>query len=592
MKNRKVFAYIRYSSAEQANGDSENRQIRLLKDWCKRNDYDFERITILVDRGLSAYKGHHISKGKLGAFWNSLTTGELVPSNTALLVENFDRLSREGGLKALKVLTLVEENCFWLETLSDGRVYNNETVRDLSTLLSAQVSTARSNDESKEKARRVGGAWVIKRAQIGQKIFTRKCPFWISFDGDVKKFILIEDRVSIVREVFRHYVGGHGTAWITCWLNEKKITPWGRKRTGLRKEDDFSHKKKYDHAPADRWLNSYVKKILTNIATYGAIQLHTTQGRDKRSPIGDAIQSYYPAAISKETFDLAQLIRTQRYRKTGRSSKGCGNLFPMLCKCGFCGSGMHYVTKNSVKGEVYLVCSNSRYKGGCRYISFPYRLFETSFLRHVRKIPFSAFEDGKQRLLDLRAVQLNREASLNDIDKQIEGLIDLQTELRRQGVDESGNVSRRLVKLHKSKSVLTLDVSQIANEMAALQGFDANSKTVSSLLEDPNLQIYLNDSEKRHHLRDAIAKMVRKIDIFPAYNLKPHLRHTRHFVVHFVDGTTQKCLGAGDSHMTYSKTGEHEASWSKNFGHEYHALLPSLSGIDSGKTTLPIKQMS
>ena len=333
-----------------------------------------------------------------------------------------------------------------------------------------------------------------------------------------------------------------------------------------------------------------MKKILKNVAVFGRYLPHT-RINGKRVKDGEPVDNYYPAAIDKKTFNLAQLIRSKRRRRTGRPSKGCGNLFAEICRCGFCGSGMHYVTKSSAKGEVYLVCSKSRYKGGCRYIGFPYRLFETSFLRHVRKIPFTEFGVGRERLNELRTEQTHKEASLNDVEKQIAGWVKIQDKLSVQGIDNSQEISSRFAALFKTKTELSSEIARLAKEMADLQGFDENSRTVSSLLEDENMKDYLKDPEKRHHLKEAIAKMVKRIDIYPAYNLDPRLRHTRHFVVSFADGTSQKCLGEGEPDMVYAKTGNHEASWSKSFEQKHLTLLPSLSAIDSGKTSISIKQM-
>jgi len=349
----------------------------------------------------------------------------------------------------------------------------------------------------------------------------------------------------------------------------------------------LDYKGKFYHAQADHWLITYVKKVLSNTATYGEITPYTKRGLKKRSQVGSPVEDYYPPAIEKRVFELALLMRMKRYQKTGRTSRGNGNLFPTLCRCGFCGSTMHYVTKNSEKGEVYLVCSKSRYKGGCRYISFPYKCFETNFLRHVRKIPFTEFGKGKEKLAEFRDTQLETEAALAAIDRRIENLeqaIELSTKEGREAL-----TIRHTARL-KDRDLLMIQLSKVTKEMTDLRGFDENSRTVTSLLEDDGMKDYLINPDLRHHLKEAIAKMVKKVDVFPANNMDPRLRETRHFVVHFVDGTTQKCLGQGESEMVYVTDQNHQASYTPAFAQKHLSLLPTLSGLNSGIPKLSLKQ--
>jgi DNA invertase Pin-like site-specific DNA recombinase len=62
---RKALGYIRFSSDEQADGNSIERQEGNIKRYAERNG--FELVLIIVDDGFSASKGHHISKGRFGS---------------------------------------------------------------------------------------------------------------------------------------------------------------------------------------------------------------------------------------------------------------------------------------------------------------------------------------------------------------------------------------------------------------------------------------------------------------------------------------------------------------------------------------------
>lgn len=580
-------AYVRWSSQEQTQGDSRNRQIQAAKKWCEREGHTLADENIIIDEGVSAFNSDNINKGKLGKLWKALESREIDPSNTILLTEDFDRLSRANPDLSMQVIRLVDNYNLELVTLNDGKIYKKESVYELENYLLVSMRMALANIESKKKADRVGQAWAKKRLEIGSKHYTKKRPLWIGYDEINKTFHPIEERVKVVQQIFQHYLNGYGAAWITGWLNENKVQPWGKRRTGPRETNDLNYKRKFYHAQADHWLITYVKKVLSNTATYGEITPYTKRGLTKRAQVGSPVENYYPPAIEKNIFELALLIRMKRYRKTGRTSLRNSNLFPTLCRCGFCGSAMHYVTKNREKGEVYLVCSKSRYKGGCRYISFPYKCFETNFLRHVRKIPFTEFGKGKEKLAVFRDTQLETEAALAAIDRRIENL--------EQAIELSQKDGREALTIRhtdrlKERDRLMVQLSMVTNEMAALKGFDENSRTVTSLLEDDGMRDYLINPDLRHHLKEAIAKMVKKVDVFPANNMDPRLRETRHFVVHFVDGTTQKCLGQGEAEMVYVTDQNHQASWTPAFAQKHLSLLPSLSGLNSGMSELSFTQ--
>ena len=99
-----VFSYVRFSSARQAQGDSERRQDDAAKRWCEEKKLTLD-TSLRPDRGVSAFnKGNLKGKGNLGLFLKKIQDGR-VPSGSTLLVENLDRLSRGAIIAAF--------NLFW-----------------------------------------------------------------------------------------------------------------------------------------------------------------------------------------------------------------------------------------------------------------------------------------------------------------------------------------------------------------------------------------------------------------------------------------------------------------------------------------------
>jgi DNA invertase Pin-like site-specific DNA recombinase len=88
----KAIVYVRFSTDEQASGNSVERQTQHIESYAARND--LEIVNIMIDDGFSASKGHHISRGKLGRFLAEADKGKF--QGYALIVERLDRFSRLG----------------------------------------------------------------------------------------------------------------------------------------------------------------------------------------------------------------------------------------------------------------------------------------------------------------------------------------------------------------------------------------------------------------------------------------------------------------------------------------------------------------
>src|SRR5882724_2108868 len=100
MKPEKTaYSYIRFSTPDQALGDSERRQLERAKAYATANGLKLSEKTCFADRGRSAFHGKHRSKkGELKALLEAIKPGD------TLLIEDSDRWSREDPLDALTAL--------------------------------------------------------------------------------------------------------------------------------------------------------------------------------------------------------------------------------------------------------------------------------------------------------------------------------------------------------------------------------------------------------------------------------------------------------------------------------------------------------
>jgi DNA invertase Pin-like site-specific DNA recombinase len=174
-----VFSYIRFSTPEQAMGDSERRQLADAKAWAARKGYELDESLRLTDRGLSGYHGDHRRKGSLGTFLSAVESGA-VPAGSILLVENIDRLSREGFVKTLRQIVFkLWDRGITLQTLSPEETYEPGCDNN-PKFIALFIYLQRARDESARKSERVGKAREQERREAREsKRITGPVPKWL-----------------------------------------------------------------------------------------------------------------------------------------------------------------------------------------------------------------------------------------------------------------------------------------------------------------------------------------------------------------------------------------------------------------------------
>lgn len=366
----KAYSYLRMSTERQLLGDSKRRQEELSRRYAEEHGLELVEDNELQDIGVSAYKGHNVQKGALGRFIEQVEARKIVPGSY-LLVESFDRLSRQEIRASLNLFMGLTDAGINIVTLSDRQIYKaGET--DMMQLMYSIMVMSRAHEESKTKSERIAAAWANKRKNIGDQKLTARAVGWVKLSDDKKTFALIPDRVEIVRRIFEETANGFGAWSIVRKLNAEGIKPFGR---------------------ATGWQKSSVDKIILNRAVIGEFQPRR-RGRHGIEVVGEPILDYYPAAIEHALFIRAEDARKARSAKKGGGRRGAriSNLFSRLAVCGYCGGSMHYLNKGGgPKGGAYLVCDEANRKAKCTVALWRYQDFETSFLTFVEELDLEAF---------------------------------------------------------------------------------------------------------------------------------------------------------------------------------------------------------
>src|SRR5260370_31604257 len=98
------YSYMRFSSPEQAKGDSLRRQTAARDAFLQQTGLILDDKLRFVDEGISGFKGKHRSDNNALGYFLSLVHSGRIPAGSFLLVESLDRLSREDVDDALRLL--------------------------------------------------------------------------------------------------------------------------------------------------------------------------------------------------------------------------------------------------------------------------------------------------------------------------------------------------------------------------------------------------------------------------------------------------------------------------------------------------------
>jgi DNA invertase Pin-like site-specific DNA recombinase len=369
-----AYIYARFSSLEQGKGTSLKRQIADCRDRIEREGWEYpateqERAERdYTDEGKSAYFGAHRSPGgSLFEFERKAAEGHFA-NGAVLIVENLDRLTRQGWEEALKILTGLTSNGVTVATLHGNKLWKAGEKPDMGQVITVIVEAEADHRASHEKSKRVKAAWDRKVTAIvagERKAFTKVLPAWLEVCPTSGVCIANRHRAAIVQEIYQKYVDGYGLPAIVRSLNERGEPSWG-----------------YGIKRGDGWNTAYLHKLLTNRAVMGEF---APNSRSRHTPThlassrGVIVPDYYPQVISADLFNRAQAARKSRVGMGGRANTQQANLFAGLARCSECGAKMYFQSqqkagrrikhtkKDGSKGEhvcrtdrSYLQCNNNR----------------------------------------------------------------------------------------------------------------------------------------------------------------------------------------------------------------------------------------
>lgn len=503
--SRRAYLYMRFSSAEQARGDSLDRQRTLAREYVARHpEKRLELVSDVeyVDEGVSSFAGQNLQPGRaLHAFFEAVQDGRVAPGSV-LMVESLDRLSRQQVIASQRLLLdlLLRDISVVTTSPAESREYDRQS--GLHDLIISLAGMERANQESAIKSDRVRRAWKKKKAAAADKKVTKRAPAWLVLNPDRSGFDVIEEKAATVRRIFdlAESMGQHAIARV---LNEEGLAPLMGKRSG--------------------WHASSVVKVLTSPAVIGTYQPHERHKQTgRRVPDGPAVPNYYPAIVGEALFYRTQALRAGR-RATGAGRKGAGftNLLTGIVKCQICGAPMVMVNKGKPpKGATYLVCSNARRGMGCVYHSVRYRHCELGFLGECQRVDVSPLlpgHQGKSVAAQLRKKQASIAGEVAQkkavIQRMLSSIEENGGHIPRAVADQLAKYESRIDELNQEYEAVRSELSRVEIEKERATGLNSNMTELLILMRKSS------DAERyslRARFNDLLKLALNHISIGPA----------------------------------------------------------------------------
>jgi hypothetical protein len=426
-RNPVAHPYARISHPDQRKGGGLERQTTAaLEDFCRRYGFALAR-RVWVDDGVSAFKGLNATpEHQLGQFLGEARKG-LIPPGDCLLLENYDRLSRQDPWAAIGLVNELRQLGIHVGRLDRGKLLRCDST-DAGDFFECAIEFMRGNSESAAKSIRNGAAWARKRkaARESGAALTHRLPAWVEERGG--KLKLIPDRAKLIRCIFRLSAGGYGAALIVKRLTAEGVPPIGA---------------------SGRWTRSYVGLILKDRRALGEFQPRKGDG----SPDGEPIQGYYPAAVTEQEFFAARAGAGSRRQKPGRAGNRV-ELFSGLLRNARDGDSYYVATRTDGGKHTRVLLNANAAEGRATCWSFPLATFEAAVLGLLAEIdPHEILngDDGPDETLALAGQLASVEAKIGELEAELlKGDVAALARVLRQLEEQKRDLASRLAEAREA----------------------------------------------------------------------------------------------------------------------------------------------
>lgn len=492
----KAYSYVRFSTPQQAAGASLERQTEKAKKYALDHGLTLDTAMDMTDVGVSAFRGKNVRAGALRGFLDAVEKG-YVHQGSYLLIENMDRMSRDGILASQGLFSLIISSGITVVTLTNGEAYSMERLqREPEAIFLVTLELIRANKESVRKSQMIGDAKARKKKRLIEhgpdgKPYTKQTPAWIVWQEEEKRYELIKERAAIVQEMFERAAKGDGIERIARDLNQRGVPTWSRSG---------------NQRTADHWRGSYIRKVLSSTAPIGTFTPHTTTHdqttRARRDEPMEPVENLFPAAVDADTYWKVHRKLSTKAARGRNARQPPKSIVSGIVFCATCG---HSVTRVAKGDYVYLVCSRANMRAeGCAYKAVRYDTVEKAMRTNAHWLIKEAPRGKSATALDKEIDKL--QANADRVQQWVFDLIDLAARDRSPTVGQRrANAERELKAIQKQLRDLraqrdTMTTASVKDRLKAVEHVLTQSSDVAqtnAALRDAMRRIVL-DPEQGH----------------------------------------------------------------------------------------------
>lgn len=448
------YSYSRVSQNHQAGEDRDGlkRQRRSLDKWLKLNP-EYQLDDVIVDAGVSAYKGHNLKQDAgLGAFLQLIQEGK-IQRGSALLVEELSRLTRRPAEESIHLIQGILANGIDIIILKTGKKYSGTLYKTLADFVTVGVELFSNHADADERQRKVKEAksQQRKRAEEDGTPYTAMCPSWLKMNSDRTGYDIIEEKARVVREVFDMRLNKRmSMQQIAVDLNTRGVP--------------VLHNRKYKDGKGYSWSQASIKTLLTSKSVVGTLEGSKYHDGDPDKP------GFYPAVVPRHIFDSCELLREPGKGIGKRDFPEAINLFKGLLYCPECQRAW---MNNGLREKPFfrgsLTCRSFK-AGFCTMPTSPYGAIEDALTQRLFSLLNVDDTDSKLndeiRLLEDRVAALDKR--IDNLTTAIEMEGDVADVLRRKELRGERDIIKQ--EIHSKQRLLS------ATKRRTLAGLDLKTK--------------------------------------------------------------------------------------------------------------------
>lgn len=489
---RDAIPYARFSSDQQSDGSSLERQGDVFESFIVATGVNPRRDLAMDDKGKSAFTGKNVlENGALGNFIYKLEQGELVLHKAPLpllVVEEVDRLTRlepDDGEELLLRLMRYVDVCVVEPNGTSYQVFSRKgNGSDIGSKILLILKVYGAHDYSKKLSKRIGDA--SKRSLTNAvtnktPYMSGSYPFWLSRTKE--QYTVVQKWVDIVIDALELVASGLTPKYVAAKLNEKGYpTPSKKRIDGVICES------------TELWSRSRVVNLYKDNRVMGYM---TSSNLDKPLLL-------YPPIVSETLFNQVLSVTGTRTVTKRQRTRKITSIFDGLSYCFECGSKMYtdIRKKNGVMHEIRIRCASknrlSASDNPCSNSNMTGKMYEPALLELISdKLSIEDFrierDDTQENVIRSRINVL--ETNLSEFDALLE-----TDGTNIEWLKAKGFVSKKLnEQIDKLKSLNVVEVRE--------QDFEEVERLKHESL------IYDN-TESRQRMNALLGSLVSRIELF------------------------------------------------------------------------------